>query len=231
MMSRMKPDSVRNNIVCLRMVLKFLSIKGIPVLNYNEIPVAKREKRTISYLTYDEVEEFIAEAIRPRRGYLIENRLRNEAIIRLLYATGLRNAELCSLNRDSIKNRTFTVIGKSKTERIGFIDPATDAIIKSYLNSRDDGNRALFISHQTGQRLKPCNIRVIFQNICQNSHFQGIHPHTIRHSYATKLLERRVDFRYIADLMGHADMNTTRMYSHYSNPGLKEIYDKAHASY
>lgn len=228
MMSKMKPDSVRNHIVCLRMVLKFLSYRGIQCLNYNEIPVAKREKRTIKYLTEDEVEAFIVDAIKPRRGYTIINRKRNLAILRVLYATGLRNSELCTLDRDSIKNRTFTVIGKSRSERIGFIDCPTEEAIKDYLSLRTDHNKALFISHQTGQRLKPCNLRIIFQNICDNSSFEGVHPHTIRHSYATQLLEKRVDIRYIADLMGHASMDTTRLYTHYAAPALKDIYDAAH---
>ena len=214
MMTKMKPDSVRNHIVCLRMVLKFLASKGVSCLNYNEIPVAKREKRTIKYLTEGEVEAFILDAIKPRRGYQIINRKRNLAILRVLYATGLRNSELCSLDRDSIKNRTFTMIGKSQSERIGFIDAAAEEAINEYLALRTDHNKALFISHQTGQRLKPGNLRVIFQNICDNSSYKGIHPHTIRHSYATKLLEKRVDIPYIGVLIDHASLDSTRIYNH-----------------
>lgn len=223
-----KPDTVRNNIICLRMVLKFCAIRGYTVLNYNEIPVAKREKRTITYLTQEEVEDFIQEVGRKIRGYSRENRMRNVAIVTLLYATGLRNSELCSLNRDSIKNRSFTMIGKSRSERIGFIDEHTEQILNEYLSLRKDHNKALFITHQTGKRMTPGNLRNVFTAVCERSAFEGIHPHTIRHSYATKLLEKRVDLLYIGDLMGHASLDTTRMYAHYANPALREIYERAH---
>jgi site-specific recombinase XerD len=220
-------DTVRGNIICLRMVLKFMGKRGFPVMNYDEIPVAKREKRIIKYLNHDEMEAFIQEVGKPRRGYTIENKLRNVAIVRLLYATGLRNSELVALNRDSIKNRTFTVIGKSRDPRIGFIDASAELAIKQYLDTRLDKEKALFVSPQTGKRMTSDTLRKIFQNICERSEFDGVHPHTIRHSFATRLLEKRVDLRYVGDLMGHVDLNTTRLYTHYSNPKLMEIYNNA----
>jgi integrase/recombinase XerD len=220
-------DTVRGNIICIRMVLKYMAKRGYKVLNYDEIPVAKREKRVIKYLDHLEMEAFIEEMGRPCRGYTLENRLRNVAIVRLLYATGLRNSELVALNRDSIKNRTFTVIGKSRDPRIGFIDSLAEAAIERYLATRNDKEKALFVSPQTGKRLTSDTLRKIFANICERSEFDGIHPHTIRHSFATRLLERRVDLRYVGDLMGHVDLNTTRIYTHYTNPKLQEIYNNA----
>lgn len=222
-----KNDTARGNIVCLRMVLKFVARKGYKVVYYDEIIVPKKDKRRITYLEEDEVDEFILEAAKPKRGYARINRLRNVAIIKLLYSTGLRNSELCALNRDSIKNRSFTVIGKSRDPRIVFINSETEKAIEAYVCERSDSSKALFVSHQTGKRIRPDTVRKIFVFICNRSDFEGIHPHTIRHSYATLLLDKRVDIRYIGDLMGHADLNTTRIYTHYKNPQLKEIYDKA----
>lgn len=221
-------DTARGNIICLRMVLKFLRTRGYSVLDWESIPVAKRTKRTIRFLTQEEVAGFIREVSTRRRGYSEENRLRNIAIVTLLYATGLRNSELCSLDRDKIRNRTFTISGKSERERIGFIDESAENAIEDYLSVRSDNDKALFTSRQTGERITDDTIRKIFKNVCARSDFKDVHPHTIRHSYATKLLEKEVDIRYIGDLMGHADLNTTKIYTHYSNPKLRAIYEKAH---
>jgi integrase/recombinase XerC len=224
------PDTIRNNIICLRMVLKFLRARGYPVLNYEEIPIQQREKKRVQYLTEEEVAAFITEMGKPCRGYAEMNRLRNVVIVRLLYATGIRNSELCRLNRDSIKNRTFTVVGKSKEEHISFIDTETECMIRHYLSKRVDNNNALFVSHITGNRINSAQLRNIFQVACERSErFKHIHPHTIRHSFATKMLQHKVDLRYIGELMGHQDLNTTKLYTHYSNPELKEIYDNATA--
>lgn len=224
-----EPDTVRGNIICLRNVLKFLKSKGLQVMNYEDIPVQKRAKRSIQYLTEEQVKEFITEVGTPFRGYSALNRKRNVAIVKFLYATGVRNSELCALNRDSIKDRTFTVVGKSKEPRIVFLDEETNQTLNEYLALRTDNNNALFISHHTGQRLSSPQLRNVFMVVCARSKkFRKVHPHTIRHSYATKLLNHKVDLRYIGALMGHQDLNTTKMYTHYANPQLKEIYDKAH---
>ena len=224
-----KPDTVRGNICCLRMVLKYLAKRGFPVMDFDEIPVAKREKRLISYLTEGEADMFLAEIAEKKRGYSTENRLRNIAIARLIYASGIRNSEVCALNRNSIKNRQFTVVGKSKDPRLCFIDEDTDKAIEAYLAVRSDKERALFISVQTGKRVKPGNLRRIFSRVCRISDFEGVHPHTMRHSFGTKMLERSVDLRYIGDMMGHVSLDTTKLYTHYTNRKLREVYEKAHA--
>lgn len=225
-----RQDTVKNNITCLRMVLKFLRYRGYPVMNYEEIPVPKREKRQIKYLTKEEVDDFIFDTAKKQKGYSAKNRLRNVVIVKLLYATGIRNSELCALNRDTIRNGQFTVIGKSRDPHISFIDEDTEKALKEYLKTRTDSNSALFISHITGKRITSSILRDIFQSICARStRFDDIHPHTLRHSYGTKMIHKGVDLRFIGDLMGHASLDTTRLYTHVENPQLKAIYEKAHA--
>lgn len=227
--SYQRPDTVRNNIVCLRNVLKFLRRKQIAVIDYELIPVQRREKRLLKYLSEGEFERFVAETGRPIRGYSTENRLRNIALIETLYATGLRNNELCVLNRTTFRERQFTVVGKSKDPRIGFINQRALDAIGRYLASRTDDNPALFISPQTGQRITDDTVRKIFHTICsRSSEFHDVTPRTLRHSYATHLLKNKVDLRYIGDLMGHQSLDTTRIYTHYENPELKDIYDNAY---
>lgn len=224
-------NTVKNNLSCLRMVLKFLKSRGYPVMEYEEIPVPKREKHTIKYLNKMEIDELIFEVGRKRTGYTKQTRLRNEAIVRLLFVSGIRNGELCVLNRDSIKDRQFTVIGKSKQPRIVYIDRGTERSINRYLDARTDSNAAMFTTPISGKRITPATLRRVFEKIRNNNpKFAQVHPHTLRHSFATHMLHQGVDLRYIADFMGHESMDTTRLYTHYENPKLKEVYDKAQSS-
>lgn len=222
-----RPDTARGNIICLRSVLKRCVRKGWLNLDVEDIKIPKREKRIINYLTESEVDRFIFVVGEKSRGYSNFNRLRNIAIVSLLYDSGIRISELCSLNRNSIKDRQFIVIGKSKNPRICFITEKTEQRIKDYLDLRDDNDRALFIANQTSKRITSDNVRKVFQNACDRSDFINIHPHTIRHSFATRLLDKEVDIRYIAELMGHESLDTTKMYTHFSNPKLKKIYENA----
>ena len=222
-----KPDTARGNIICLRSVLKRCVRKGWLNLDVEDIKIPKREKRIITYLTESEVDRFISVVGEQCRGYSNLNRLRNVAIVSLLYDSGIRISELCSLNRNSIKDRQFIVIGKSKNPRICFITKKTEQRIKDYLDLRDDNDMALFIANQTGKRITSNNVRKVFQNACNRSEFVNIHPHTIRHSFATRMLDKEVDIRYIAELMGHESLDTTKMYTHFSNQKLKKIYEEA----
>lgn len=168
-----------------------------------------------------------------RRGYCNANRLRNVAIGRLIFSSGIRVSEVCSLNRNSIKNRQFTIVGKSRDSRICFIDSQTEKCIADYLNIRTDNNPALFISYQTEKRMTPGNVRNAFEAACARSdgQFIGIRLHALRHSFATKMLNRRVDLRYIGDLMGHADLNTTKVYTHYTTRNYEPFTTAPTAKY
>lgn len=222
-----KPDTARGNIICFRSVLRRCVRKGWVDIDIEDIKIPKREKRIVNYLTESEIERFIGAVSAKYRGYSRINRLRNTAIVNLLYDSGIRVSELCLLNRNSIKERQFTVIGKSKSSRICFITRKTEEAIAEYLAERNDNEKALFIATQNGKRITSDTIRKIFQNACKRSDFINVHPHTIRHSFATRLLEKEVDIRYIAELMGHESLDTTKMYTHFSNPKLKKIYEKA----
>lgn len=220
-----KPDTARGNIVCLRAVVKLCRRNNLEVLDPELIKVPKREKRVITYLTEEEVERFIEVVGAPQRGYSAINRQRNVLIVRLLYSTGLRVSELCRLNRNSFRNRQAAICGKSKLPRPVYIPETVESLIKEYLAKRHDSEPALFISEKTGKRITPGTVRLVFRNACARSDFENVHPHTLRHSFATKMLDKEVDLRYIADLMGHESLDTTRIYTHYTNPKLRSIYD------
>ena len=222
-----RPDTARGNIICFRSVLRRCVRKGWADIDVEDIKIPKREKRVVNYLTESEIERFIGVVSAKYKGYSRINRLRNTAIVNLFYDSGIRVSELCLLNRNSIRERQFTVIGKSKNPRICFITRKTEEAIAEYLSERSDNEKALFIATQNGKRITSDTVRKILQNACKRSDFINIHPHTIRHSFATRLLDKEVDIRYIAELMGHESLDTTRIYTHISNPKLKKIYEKA----
>lgn len=220
-------NTVRNYIVCLRVVLRFLSRRNYNVIHYDDIPVPKKVANKVDYLTYDEINFFIECAAQPKRGYCEVNRLRNIAILELLACTGLRNSELCSLNVDSIKNCTFTIIGKGGKMGIGFVSNEAAEAMNRYLHKRgEDGNNALFVSNLNGKRINTGCVRRIFEANCKRSGMEGIHPHVFRHSFATNLLKNKVDIRSIQELMRHKSLETTAHYTHVINEDLREVHNR-----
>lgn len=223
-----KPDTIRWRLSCLRSVLKLMRRKGYDVVHYEDIIIPDKEKKLIKFLTPDEVSAFVQVVARRTRGYAEINRKRNIAIVLVLATSGIRISELCALNRDSIRGRQFSTWIKSAKPRVCYITPEAEQAIADYLKMRDDDNPALFVTNQKGRhRITQRAARLIFQTACDNSDFEGVRPHTLRHSFATTLLSRDVDISYIADLMGHTDINTTRSYTHYCNTKLQQIYDCA----
>lgn len=219
-------NTVRGYIICLRVVLRYLKRHGIEVIDCRDIPIPNRVETEVRYLDEEEIEQIIEFIGTRRHGYSTHNRLRNVAILETLAATGLRNSELCSLNRGIIKNNTFTVIGKGSKPRIGFIHDRAISTIDTYLNIRTDNQKALFLT-KSGHRITPNDIRQVFNVIRRDTKFDFAHPHTMRHSYATTLLIHHTDIRYVQEFLGHTDLNTTARYTHIINESLKEIYLKA----
>jgi len=151
--------------------------------------------------------------------------VRNKLIVELFYATGVRVSELCDITLDDIdfNERTIRILGKGKKERIVLFGKKTLENIKKYLSTRKDNTKYLFISN----RKKKLSRREVWYII--NSTFEkialkfGVHPHTLRHSFATHLLERGADIRVIQELLGHSSISTTSIYT---NTSFKEIMKK-----
>lgn len=219
-----RPNTVRGELISLRAVLNFCGKKGYQIMDTDEIKIPKRQKIPIDYLEPDEVEMFIDAVAEKRRGYSKYNRARNVAIVKLFWVSGIRVSELCAMNRDSIKNRCFVVIGKSKNPRVCFITEEVEKLIQQYLDLRTDSNPALFVT-KTDKRMTPHEVRDVFRMACSRSDFEHVRPHVIRRSFATNLLNKGVDIRYIAELLGHESLETTRAYTHVSNQKLQKIYD------
>lgn len=163
---------------------------------------------------------------------------RDKAILETLYSTGLRVSELVQLNADGIDfiGGVCRVLGKGRKERLCPIGDKAILSIRRYLELREkkekNQEKALFLNHspnQQGSRLTPRSIcRLLEKYIGRTCRKEGVSPHTLRHSFATHLLNRGADLRSVQELLGHENLSTTQIYTHVSTQRLKDVYDKAH---
>ncbi len=158
---------------------------------------------------------------------------RNRAILELLYATGIRCSELVGLDLGEVDHvaRTVRVLGKGQKERIVPFGKPAEASLQAYLAVRDQAlprEQALFLN-QRGGRLTDRSVRDIVKNRIQALALElKASPHTLRHSFATHLLERGADLRSIQELLGHSSLSTTQRYTHVNTRHIMEIYSKFH---
>ena len=162
---------------------------------------------------------------------------RDAAILELLYATGLRVGELVSLNLQNVdlNDSYIRCWGKGSKERIVYMYPKALAEIKSYLHKSRPGllgteksQTALFINHR-GQRLTRQWVWNILKSCGEKAHLpQSITPHTLRHSFATHLLQNGASLRHVQELLGHSSISTTQVYTHLTDGYLHREYEKSH---
>lgn len=218
-------NTARGYICNLRSVLAYCQRKGMRgIVDAEQIKTPQREKKSADFLTVDEFSRFLAELDRPVKGYSKLNRERNVLIAKMLFMTGLRIGELCALNRNSIVNRQFSVVGKSKNPRPCFITKELEQDIKIYLEHRQDNSPALFVANQTGERITKGIIQSVFRR-ASLGFGRRVTPHTLRHSYATRLVDDGVDIRFVAELLGHQSLETTQKYTHIRDYRLHQIYE------
>lgn len=215
-------DTARGYIIALRAVLKRRKLAGENIRNIELIRIPQREKKTVRYLEKDDISKFIKAIGTPKKGYAKVNVARNVLLVELLFVSGARISEVLQLNRDSIKNKQFIAYGKSKMPRPCYINQRVEDLIKNYLELRDDNDNALFVSNQTKRRLTKSAAEFIFRRACNDAKMAGIHPHTMRHSFATYMLDNGVDIRNISDMLGHQNLNTTQIYTHVKNQRLAQ---------
>ena len=236
-MERLSALTQSYHLIALRGFFKYLAKRGIKSLDPSLIDLPRAAKKQVTFLHFDEIERLLAEI-----PLDTESGLRDRAIIELLFSGGLRVSELCSLNRDSInlERREFMVRGKGKKDRPIFIDKSTAECIEDYLNMRTDTLPALFLNNSANQqipstsgdfrRLTPRSIERIVQKYTRLAGIaKHVTPHTMRHSFATDLLMNGADIRSVQSLLGHANISTTQIYTHITDPHLKEVHEKFHS--
>jgi len=231
-----KKTSVARKLAALRTFFQFLVREGVVEMNPAKLVSTPRlEKKLPKHLSVEDAIRFIETP-----DTETDAGKRDRAMLELLYATGVRVSELTKLDLHDIdfRNKLIRVIGKRRKERIvPFGDLAHDAL-KNYLEVRDNAlmnapvslrePEALFLNYQ-GTRITTRSVgRMVekYIKICAGIH--DISPHALRHSFATHLLDSGADLRDIQELLGHARLSTTQIYTHVSMEKLIEVYDKAH---
>jgi site-specific recombinase XerD len=226
-------------LIALRAFLKYLARREIKSLPAERIELAKIAERTVDFITSDE----LTRLLNSPNGNDLKS-LRDKAILELLFSTGLRVTELCSLSRDmNIDADELSIRGKGGKVRVVFISPEARSAVKSYLAKRNDMEDALFVRVDRENSKDKGNKREIRENSALNRHSierivryyatksnmsKKVTPHTIRHSFATDLLSNGADIRSVQALLGHASIVTTQIYTHVTDKHLKEIHKKFH---
>jgi site-specific recombinase XerD len=227
------------HIVVLRSFLKFLSKEDIGSVPAEKIEIGKNPVRQVDFLELDEVERLLSAA----SGDSTRS-LRDRAILELLFSAGLRVSELVSLDRDhvNLNKGEFSVRGKGSKLRVVFLsEDARDAIFR-YLEKRQDMDPALFSAvpiakkgftrghdgadlRLTGRSVQ----RLVKKYAAKAGLVKDVHPHTLRHSFATDLLRNGADIRSVQAMLGHSSITTTQIYTHVTDEHLREVHEAFHA--
>lgn len=221
--------TVNRHLSSLRSFFKFLCREGY--LKENPIQLLsspKQEKHLPSFLTEEEVLKLIESAF--AKDEKDERGLRDRAILETFYSTGLRISELVGLDLDDIDlvSNIVKAKGKGKKERLVPIGDTAINTIRKYLDKRKKQAEALFLN-KNGTRISTRGVRDIVSKYLRIAGIKdGVSPHTFRHSFATHLLNRGADLRTVQELLGHANLSTTQVYTHLTTEKLKNVYDKAH---
>lgn len=213
----------------LRSFFKFLNREGFlkdnPLLGLSS---PKQEKHLPSFMTEDEVTKLIESAF--AKDNKDAKGLRDRAILETFYSTGMRISEVVGLNITDIDfiSGIAKVRGKGKKERIVPVGEKALFAIRQYIDKRNKQTDCLFLNKR-GSRITTRGVRDIVHKYLSIAGLRsGISAHTLRHSFATHLLNRGADLRSVQELLGHANLSTTQIYTHLTTERLKNVYDKAH---
>ena len=230
--------TLARKIAAIRTFYRFLYREKIIDVNpANSVHAPKKNKSLPKFLSNNEIEQILNNIkIETPAGY------RNRVILELLYATGMRISELSNLNFGNLnlEENEITVMGKGAKERIVLVSTRAKEFLQKYINNVrfmivEDGqqpeqteNSPVFIN-KTGYRLQPQSVRAAINDIVKKIELpKKVTPHVFRHSFATKLLENGADLRVVQELLGHASISNTQIYTHISTERLKEVYNKSH---
>lgn len=241
----LKIQTQNNFLIAIRQFLRYLAKKDIKTLTAEKIELPKIPMREIEFLETEEINRLLeaplkisAVAKKYNNNFLT---IRDKAILETLFSTGLRVSELCSLNIDKInlEEGEFSVRGKGQKIRTVFLSESAKTALKKYLEIRQNlnkttktlknGNDKTLFINKNGGRLTP---RSVERMVKKYATFSGISKkvvvHSLRHAFATDLLRGGADLRSIQTMLGHSNISTTQIYTHFTNPELKKIHQTYH---
>ncbi len=223
------------HVIALRSFLRYLSKRDIKTLAPEKIDLPKAESKSLKFLERDAVERLLnMPSISEEKG------LRDKAMMELLFSTGLRVSELVKLNRDQINfdRGEFGVIGKGGKARVVFLSDRAAEWLQRYLKERKDKYKPMFIRYggvhknanfDEAMRLTSRSVQRVVEKYVNKAKLPiKITPHGLRHSFATNLLKNGADIRSVQEMLGHKNIATTQIYTHVTNPQLKQIHKKYH---
>ena len=222
--------TVSRRLSALRSFFKFLTREGLlknnPILSLSS---PKLDKHLPEFLTEEEVTRLInAVVLKNKKDELS---MRNKAILETFYSTGMRISEAVSLNIDDVDfiSGTLKVMGKGKKERLVPIGDHAMSALRYYLENRKKKQEQALFLNKNGKRITDRGVRGVMSRYVRLASIkEGVSVHTLRHSFATHLLNHGADLRSVQELLGHANLSTTQIYTHLTTEKLKSVYDKAH---
>ena len=231
----LKKTTQNYHIVVLRGFLRYLARQGVSSALPEMVEMAKVPERQVDFLELDEFERMCLAA-----GGKSKSSRRDRAILEFLFSSGLRVSELAGLDRESVNLDAgeLSVRGKGGKVRMVFLSDRARVALKEYLDDRKDIDQALFVSTKRGFSRNPADgdgritVRTVERLVARLATRAGItkkvHPHTLRHSFATDLLRNGADIRSVQALLGHSSITTTQIYTHVTDEGLREVHEKFH---
>lgn len=233
----LKKSTQNYHIIALRSFLKYLAKMDVKTLAPEKLELAKVGERSVEFLDGDDLDRLLQAPLKTENKRIIQ--IRDKAILETLFATGLRVSELVALRRDSInlKKDEFTVRGKGDKPRIVFLSNHAKHWIGEYFKIRQDIEPYLFVAHDRAskareEKARPLTSRSVQRLVEKYSKVAGITkkvtPHTMRHSYATDLLQGGADIRSVQSMLGHSSITTTQIYTHVTNQQLRDIHKAFH---
>jgi len=236
----LKKSTQNYYLIALRSLLEYFVEKDISSLPPSKVKLAKdRTEKEIKFLKLDQLERLLET---PDHATIIG--LRDSAILESLFSTGLRVAELAALNREQIRLKVplddleIAVVGKGSKIRTVYFSTRATKSLQAYLNARQDFDPALFVNYRRGaaysdapRRLTVKSIEDIVKKYVKIAGLPVMAtPHTLRHSFATDLLNQGVDLRTVQEFLGHSNIATTQIYTHVTNKQLRDIHRRVHAN-
>lgn len=231
--SPLKKQTQLYHLIALRSFLKYLAKRDVKTLAAEKVELGKMPARQIEFMESDELSRLLSSP----KGNSIE-KLRDRAILELLFSTGLRVSELTALNRDSIdfKKDEFSVRGKGDKIRVVFLSDAAKNAIAEYIKKREDTDAALFVRLKGGTSSTDEDLRLTARSVerlvkkyaASAGIMKKVTPHGLRHAFATDLLSSGADLRSVQMLLGHAQITTTQVYTHFTDKGLRDIHRRFH---
>ncbi len=235
----LKSNTQNYYLIALRSFLKYCAKEDVTSLAPEKIELAKTLTRQVDFLDGTDLSALLSapSQLKKSQDKINITQLRDKAILELFFSTGLRVSELANLkiSQVNLNKDEFTIRGKGGKLRIVFLTEQARHALREYINQRDKMSEYLFVSHdRAGKKredlaLTPRSIQRLIQKYARMAGItKHVTPHTLRHSFATDLLRNGADIRSVQAMLGHSSITTTQIYTHVTNPQLKEIHRKFH---